>query len=130
MVEHVHEPAAAEVENPNGPVEISDDDDGEEEEEEEEAEGEAIGQKRRKLTSAVWKQFKRVKVGGKWKAKCVHCSKKLGGETKNGTKHLHDHRRSCVYVKIKSKGKMLAESSLRFNSQDQGKMSIENYTFD
>ena len=52
VVEHVHEPAAAEVENPNGPVEISDDDDGEEEEE---AEGEAIGQKRRKITSAVWK---------------------------------------------------------------------------
>jgi hypothetical protein len=108
------------------PVDISDDDEGEEED----VEVEAAGPKRRKLTSAVWKQFKRMKIGGKWKAKCIHCSKKLGGETKNGTKHLHDHLRSCVYVKIKNKGKTLGQSSLRFNSQDQGKISVENYTFD
>ena len=108
------------------PVDISDDD----EVEEEDAEVEAIGPKRRKLTSAVWKQFKRVKIGGKWKAKCIHCSKKLGGETKNGTKHLHDHLRSSVYVKIKNRGNTLAQSSLRFNSQDQGRISAENYTFD
>uniref|UniRef100_A0ACD5Y415 Uncharacterized protein n=1 Tax=Avena sativa TaxID=4498 RepID=A0ACD5Y415_AVESA len=118
--------AADEVEGGNVLVDISDDDDGEEED----VEVEAVGPKRRKLTSAVWKQFKRVKIGEKWKAKCVHCSKKLGGETKNGTKHLHDHLRSCVYVKIKNRGKTLAQSSLRFNSQDQGKISVENYTFD
>ncbi|KAM0901986.1 hypothetical protein ACQ4PT_019543 [Festuca glaucescens] len=104
-----------EVEDGIVPVDISDDDEGEEED----VEVEAVGPKRRKLTSAVWKQFKRMKIGGKWKTKCIHCSKKLGGETKNGTKHLHDHLRSCVYVKIKNKGKTLGQSSLRFNSQDQ-----------
>jgi hypothetical protein len=70
------------------------------------------------------------KIGGKWKAKCIYCSKKLEGETKNGTKHLHDHLRSCVYVKIKNKGKTLAQSSLKFNSQDQDKISLEKRTFD
>lgn len=112
------------VEDSIVPVDISDDDEGEE------VEVEAVGPKRLTLTSAVWKQFKRMKIGGKWKAKCIHCSKKLGGETKNGTKHLHDHLRSCVYVKIKNKGKTLGQSSLRFNSQDQGKISVQNYTFD
>jgi hypothetical protein len=31
---------------------------------------------------------------------------------------------------IKNKGKTLAQSSSRFNSKDQGKISLENYTFD
>lgn len=124
--ESVHEPAAEDIEGDNGPVEISDEDDGEDEQEE----VEVVGSKRRKLTSPVWRHFERVKIKGNWKAKCAYCKKKLGGETKNGTKHLHDHLRSCVYVKIKNRGKTLAQSSLRFNSQDEGKISLENYTFD
>jgi hypothetical protein len=74
-------------------IEVSDDED---------QEG-GVGSKR-KLTSAVWKEFKRVRVGDKIKAKCNWCAKKLGGETKNGTKHLHDHLKTCPYRKSKMTG--------------------------
>ena len=86
---------------------------------------------KRKLTSTVWAEFKRVKVAGKWKAKCVYCNKELGGEPKNGTKHLHYHLGICVLRKIKTKGnKTLSQTSLRFGSASQGKAPVENYTFD
>ncbi|KAM3224402.1 hypothetical protein ACQJBY_057657 [Aegilops geniculata] len=96
---------------------------------EEEEENVEVASKR-KLTSTVWAEFKRVKVAGKWKAKCVYCSKELGGEPKNGTKHLHYHLGICVLKKIKTKGKTLSQSSLRFGSASQGKVNVENYTFD
>uniref|UniRef100_A0A453HS48 BED-type domain-containing protein n=2 Tax=Aegilops tauschii subsp. strangulata TaxID=200361 RepID=A0A453HS48_AEGTS len=58
--------------------------------EENEAE-EVVVRPRRKLTSPVWKEFKKVKVMNRMKAKCNWCSKKLEGEPRNGTKHLLDH---------------------------------------
>jgi len=63
--------------------------DGDEDDEEVEENG-----RKRKLKSAVWSEFKRVKVGDVWKAKCNYCSKKLSGVTKNGTsgRVLSDHR--------------------------------------
>ena len=65
------------------------------------------------------------------KAKCNYCFAKLGGETKSGTKHLHDHLKSCTQQKIKLAGnKQLSQASLRFNCTDAGKISVENYTFD
>ena len=102
-------------------IEISDD----------ENEDGTVGSKR-KLTSVVWKEFKRVKVLGRIKAKCNHCFKKLGGEPKNGTKHLHDHLKVCPYRKSKmaANKKSFSQSSLRFNSKEQWKVSVENYTFD
>ena len=30
------------------------------------------------------------------KAICNYCGKKLGGESRNGTKHLHDHFKICL----------------------------------
>lgn len=97
------------------------------------AEGEDVGfGTKRKLTSKVWKEFKKVKVGGDVKAQCQYCHKNLGGNNKNGTKHLHDHLKICTLRKIKLKGqnKTLAQSSLRFSSQDGGKVSVENDIFD
>ncbi|GKV23508.1 hypothetical protein SLEP1_g33221 [Rubroshorea leprosula] len=64
------------------------------EEEEGVNENEKVGHKRA-LTSKAWESFKRQKVNGTWKAICIYCSKMLGGETKNGTKHLHDHLKAC-----------------------------------
>jgi hypothetical protein len=89
-----------------------------------------VGSKR-KLTSAVWKGFKTVKVEDKIKAKCNWCAKKLG-ETKNGTKHLHDHLKTCPYRKSKMIGqsKTFSQSSLRFGCHDTGKVLVEYYTFD
>jgi aspartate carbamoyltransferase regulatory subunit len=50
---------------------------------------------KRGLTSAAWAQFKREKIEDKWKAVCKYCEKKLGGDTRAGTKQLHDHIRTC-----------------------------------
>ncbi|PUZ74698.1 hypothetical protein GQ55_1G086500 [Panicum hallii var. hallii] len=110
------------------PIEIDDDDDVEVEEEEYGAEA---GSKR-KLASAVWKEFKRVKFNGTVCAKCNYCFKQLSASSNNGTKYLHVHLKSCVQRKIKRKlnGKILAQASLRFGKTDGGTVSVENYTFD
>lgn len=103
------------------PIEIDDD---------EEIEETDLGRKRA-LTSVVWKEFKKVKVRGEEKAQCNWCHKRLGGKSRNGTTHLHDHLKICTLKKIKTTGnKTLAQSSLRFSSQEGGKVSVENYTFD
>lgn len=110
-------------------IEIDDGEDANQVEEEEE-DGADVGSKR-KLTSVVWKEFKRVKYMGTYKAKCIYCFKKLSAETRNGTKHLHDHLKSCTLKRIKMKGnKTSTQSALRFGSTDSGRISVENYTFD
>jgi len=50
---------------------------------------------KRGLTSTAWTHFKRKKIEGKWKAICKYCEKKLGGDTRSSTKHLHNHIRTC-----------------------------------
>jgi hypothetical protein len=100
------------------------------EEQEEEEDGAKVGSKK-KLTSVVWKEFKRVRWTGQVKAKCMYCFTKLGGETKSGTKHLHDHLKSYTLRKIKlSRNKTMSQASLRFATLEKGKISVENYTFD
>lgn len=112
--------------NESEAIEIEDDEEGCEEED-----GAEVGSKR-KLTSAVWKEFKRVRWNGKIKAKCNYCFSKLGGETRAGTKHLHDHLKSCTLRKVKlaAGNKTLSQASLRFSATDVGTVSVENYTFD
>lgn len=63
---------------------------GETQEEEEYVEEESS-----KLRSSVWQHFNRLQVNGEWKAKCHYCFKLLGGNTRNGTKHLHCHLQRC-----------------------------------
>jgi hypothetical protein len=120
------ESSRPESDNDSMPIEIDDDDDIEVEEEEYGAEA---GSKR-KLTSAVWKEFKRVKFNGTVHAKCNYCFKQLSASSNNGTKYLHVHLKSCVQRKIKLNGKTLAQASLRFGRTDGGTVSVENYTFD
>jgi len=100
-------------------------------EDNDESEDQDFGTKR-KLRSVVWNEFKKVKVSGEVKAQCKWCDKQLGGKSKNGTKHLHDHLRICTLKKIKlnNQNKTLSQSALRFSSQEGGKISVENYTFD
>jgi len=93
-VESINESEA----NQSEAIEIEDDE--EEIDPSEEEDGAEVGSKR-KLTSIVWKEFKRVKWHGKIKAKCNYCFAKLGGDTRSGTKHLHDHMKSCIRRKIK-----------------------------
>ncbi|KAF0891957.1 hypothetical protein E2562_011338 [Oryza meyeriana var. granulata] len=102
----------------NDVIEVDDDEDGVE-----------AGSKR-KLTSVVWKEFKRVRFNGEVRAKCMYCFKQLSATSTNGTKHLHTHLKGCVQRKIKLNGKTLAQASLRFGKSDAGTVSVENYTFD
>ena len=51
--------------------------------------------KKRKLTSVVWNHFEKLEINGQEKAKCHYCKKKLAGGSRNGTRHLHDHFKSC-----------------------------------
>jgi len=116
--------------NESEAIEIDDDEEEIEIEPSDEEDGVEVGSKR-KLTSVVWKEFKRVRWHGKIKAKCIYCNTKLGGETRCGTKHLHYHLKSCTLRKIKLGGKKtLSQTSLRFSATDAGTVSIENYTFD
>jgi hypothetical protein len=80
-----------------------------------------VGSKR-KLTSAVWNEFKKVKMLGEVKAKCMYCGKKLSAKFKSGTKHLHDHLKVCPYRKstLASKDKKMIQPSLRFAATDLG----------
>ena len=66
------------------------------------------------------------------RAQCLHYHKQLGGNNRNGTTHLHDHLKICTLKKIKLMGqnKSLAQSALRFRSEEGGKVSVGNYTFD
>jgi hypothetical protein len=85
------------------PIEIDDDIDGVDDEE-----GVVLAGSKRKLTSAVWKEFTKVEVGGTIRAVCNYCSKKLSAKSKNGTNHLRVHLKSCVQKKIKLNGKSLS----------------------
>ena len=75
--------------NDSMPIEIDDD---------EEEDGVAAGCKR-KLTSAVWKEFKRMKCNGIVREKCIYCFKQLSARGTNGTTHLRVHLKSCVQKK-------------------------------
>jgi hypothetical protein len=107
--------------NDSEPIQVDDD----------EVEDTDFGTKR-KLTSVVWKDFKKVKVCGNVKAQCLHCHKQLGGKSTNGTSHIHDHLKICTLrrIKLTNQKTTLQQSPLRFNSMEGGKVSVENYTFD
>jgi hypothetical protein len=53
----------------------------------------------------------------------MYCSGKLVGDTKSGTKHLHDHLKSCTLRKIQLSGKNTSsQASLRFSATNLGKL--------
>ncbi|GJS47828.1 zinc finger BED domain-containing protein RICESLEEPER 2-like protein [Tanacetum coccineum] len=51
--------------------------------------------KNNRLRSLVWNHFEKIIVDGKQKAECHLCKSKLSGESNHGTRHLHDHLKSC-----------------------------------
>ncbi|XP_074580915.1 zinc finger BED domain-containing protein RICESLEEPER 2-like [Curcuma longa] len=46
--------------------------------------------------SVVWNHFDKCLVNNETKAQCRYCKKQLGGKSKNGTSHLHDHLKVCL----------------------------------
>ena len=103
-------PPQAESVNDTEPIQIEDGD---------ETEDQDFGTKS-KLRSVVWNDFKIMKVSGDVEAQCKHCHKQLGGSSRNGTKHLHDHLRICMLrnIKLNSPNKTLAQYALKFSSQE------------
>ena len=105
---------------------LSDDEDGQEQEVEEVNEA-----GKRKLTSKVWLEMKKIKINGQWKAKCNYCHKELVSGPRAGTKHLATHLKICTLKMLKTKGgKTLSQPSLRMNAKDDGNVFLESYTFD
>ena len=85
-----------------------------------------VGVGKRKLTSIVWSHFKKQKIDGVQKAICNYCGKKLGGESKNGTKHLHDHFNRCPLRKQRD----IKQVMLNPKKEVSGKTSLGTYVFD
>ena len=74
--------------------------------------------------------MKKLKINGEWKAKCNWCHKTLTAGSRNGTKHLKLHLQSCTLRKLKTKdGKTLHRASLKVMAENDGKVSMESYTF-
>ncbi|KAL5555096.1 hypothetical protein UlMin_037332 [Ulmus minor] len=84
------------------------------------------GEKKRKQTSVVWNHFSKRKCDGLWKAVCNYCDKKLGGESKNGTRHLHDHFKRCPLRTQRH----ITQSMLNPNKKIEGKSTLGTYNFD
>lgn len=124
--ESIHDTPMDEEGNHSGDnIIISDDDNGDAVEEEMNAAA------KRRLTSKVWKEMKKVKVHGAWKAKCDYCHTLLAVGPRAGTNHLAIHLKACTLRKIKTRdGKTLSQSSLKLSAQDDGTVGVENYTFD
>uniref|UniRef100_A0A452ZXG3 BED-type domain-containing protein n=1 Tax=Aegilops tauschii subsp. strangulata TaxID=200361 RepID=A0A452ZXG3_AEGTS len=105
---------------------LSDDEDGQEEEVEEVNEA-----GKRKLTSKVWLEMKKMRINRQWKAKCNYCHKELASGPRAGTKHLASHLKICTLKMLKMKGgKTLSQPSLRMNANEDGNVFLESYTFD
>ena len=51
--------------------------------------------KERKFISKIWTHYNYEVISGVPKAICKYCKKKLGGASRNGTKHLKDHHEIC-----------------------------------
>nr|XP_048321651.1 zinc finger BED domain-containing protein DAYSLEEPER-like [Ziziphus jujuba var. spinosa] len=81
---------------------------------------------KRKLISVVWNHFKKVKIDGVDKAICNYCSKKLGGGSRNGTRHLHDHFKRCPLRTQKD----IRQAILNPTKDVGGKVKVGTYTFD
>jgi hypothetical protein len=88
---------------------------------------EIVDVKRRKLKSVVWKEFTRIQINGVWRAECMWCKDRLGGETKNGTTHLHDHLKIC---QSRACRKGLKQSTLKMAPNADGTVSVQKYIFD
>ncbi|CAN1823448.1 hypothetical protein LINPERHAP1_LOCUS30384 [Linum perenne] len=72
-----------------------------------------------KLTSVVWKDFKRIRVDGMLKAKCNYCNKLLGGGSNHGTSHLRTHTSSGFQKRIQDRSQKKFGSS-HYDKREKG----------
>ncbi|XP_019459792.1 PREDICTED: zinc finger BED domain-containing protein RICESLEEPER 3-like [Lupinus angustifolius] len=83
----------------------------------------------KKHRSVVWEHFQKIKVNGVDKAECKYCKKQLGGSSRNGTKHLHNHMELCVQKIIMTRGHDKGQSFL-MPKASQGKQELRVGTYD
>ncbi|KAF1869298.1 hypothetical protein Lal_00018390 [Lupinus albus] len=83
----------------------------------------------KKHRSVVWEHFQKIKVNGVDKAECKYCRKQLGGSSRNGTKHLHNHMELCVQKKIMTRGHDKGQTFLLPKAL-QGKQELGVGTYD
>ncbi|KAH7659845.1 Ribonuclease H-like protein [Dioscorea alata] len=81
----------------------------------------------RRLKSGVWSHFKKNQVNREDKAQCNYCKKLLGGKSKNGTKHLHLHKESCIRRKISLIGQKIIKSKMM---KDKHEMTTKIYNLE
>ncbi|KAM0906831.1 hypothetical protein ACQ4PT_016531 [Festuca glaucescens] len=81
---------------------------------------------KRKLTSVLWNEFNKVLANGELKVECVWCHVLLGGDSKNGTSHLHAHLARCESRKANA----WKQAKLKLTKGEDGKVNVENYVFD
>lgn len=87
---------------------------------------EARGSKRKR--SVAWNHFTQLKVNGEDKAECNYCHKKLGGNSKNGTKHLLDHFDRCPRRPVRDIRQSILVKEQK--KADGSSSYLSNYTFD
>lgn len=58
------------------------------------------------------------------KAFCKQCNRELEGESRNGTKHLHDHLKRCPKQKQMDIGQQILAAE---NKKDDGTVTINDY---
>ncbi|KAJ1418042.1 Zinc finger, BED-type [Sesbania bispinosa] len=83
----------------------------------------------KKLKSVVWEHFTKKVVNGVDKAECNYCKKLLGGSSKNGTKHLHQHMNICVQRKIAMRGQQKGQPVL-LTKMTQGRPELVAASYD
>ncbi|KAL2993200.1 hypothetical protein AAZX31_10G096200 [Glycine max] len=93
---------------------------------------ECVSPNKRGLTSKAWIHFKSQKIDEKWKAICKYYDKKLVGETKQGTKHLHGHIRSCKLHTVRGPRQSILktmEQSTSSTGNTPESVVVGNYSF-
>nr|AAP53984.1 hAT family dimerisation domain containing protein [Oryza sativa Japonica Group] len=91
------------------------------------SQGTEVEHDNKRLKSAAWQDFVKKKINGAWKAECKWCHNKLGAESRNGTKHLLDHIKTC---KSRQARKGLTQSNLKMGIDAEGRVTVGKYVFD
>lgn len=86
-----------------------------------------ISSKKRKLTSIVWNDFKKVTIDGMDYGICNHCTSKLKAPSRNGTSSLREHLARCPKRKNKDIRQQVLQANLRKND---GQVEYRNFVFD
>ena len=60
-----------------------------------------------------------------WEVICNFCNKHLGGDSKNGTRHLYDHHQSCTKKKM-----MDMRQKVLTNNFNRESPKMNSYIFD